>query len=193
MAIKENVLVAEGKAAYLPSSQNYIVTKDGRIFNRHGRELTPYDHYGSPHVTIRINGKRVNLSISQVVYKTFIGETNGRHIIHKDGNNYNNSVDNLYIVPSNLSDKQLADYEKWALPSVKKFIAQKKINSIKGFDTDNFIGEACLYLFKYLSLYKPDKYKFITWGNRYINWAFKVEYKRFKTIIAHETRKDFLL
>lgn len=182
----KNVQADGGRAAHLPPPwQDYIITDRGKVFNKHGRELKPQLHYGSVIVHTHIKSKHYALNVGQAVYKAFGDLKINRVVFHKDGNQWNNAIENLYVIPFEATDKQRAEYEVWAIPSVKKFIRKNNLNYIKGFDVDDFFGEALLVLWKNLSLYREGT-KFVSWAWKYIRMTFLWKWNTFKRIIKNE-------
>lgn len=189
----ENVQAEGGRAAHLPPPwQEYIITDKGKVFNKHGRELKPQLHNGSVIVHTRLNYKSSAINIAQAVYKAFGDYKIHRKVFHKDGDQWNNAIENLYVIPIEATSKAKAQYEQWAIPSIKKFIRKNNLNYIKGFDVDDFIGEALFVLWKNLSLYREGT-KFVSWAWRYIRLAFLWKWKKFKQIIKNEYYGEFIL
>lgn len=178
------------KTAKLPHPWNeYSITSDGRVFNRYGRELKQHMSKGTVIVDTNINYKRAILYVAKAVYETFGAEQQAvtRKIRHRDGNPWNNDISNLAAIPWTRTAETVQEYEKWAISSVKRYVAERALNSIRGFDVDNFIGDALLLLWKNLGMYKAGN-KFVTWAWKYCELAFKESYKKYKIRVTHEQR-----
>lgn len=77
--------------------KNYSATKDGNIVSGYsGKYLTKSKVGGYHSVTLRINGSSVSKSVHRLVAQAFIPNPNNLPTVnHKDGNGFNNHVDNL--------------------------------------------------------------------------------------------------
>lgn len=89
---------------YMGVNQNYEVSNYGRIRNsKTGKLIKPF---------LTDNGKKLRWTmhdssygydatlqflVDHTVYETFVGDCYGKIVKHKDGDNLNNLVDNLYI------------------------------------------------------------------------------------------------
>ena len=73
------------------------IRKNGRIDNRHGKELKPkIDKYGYETVVLTKNGKRKNYTVHKLVALAFLPNFKNKETInHIDGNKRNNNVNNL--------------------------------------------------------------------------------------------------
>lgn len=91
------------KLYFLGVNQNYEVSNYGRIRNsKTGKVINPF---------LSQNGKKLRWTmhdasipeatlqflVDHTVYETFVGDCYGKIVKHKDGDNFNNLVDNLYI------------------------------------------------------------------------------------------------
>lgn len=159
------------------------------------------DQYHEMVVRLHIDGKWRRRHVSKLVYSAFSDDPPQyddfrTHCI--DGNRRNCRIDNLgTALPQSLqrTDEQVTAYEQWCLPSIKRYIKQNEVNSIgNGFDVDDFIGNASLFLWKYLPLYNPRR-TFIAWGRKYIRMAFLKELeshnkrRKWETIYEPEEKK----
>lgn len=176
-----------GKTARLPPPwEKYFVTSGGEILNNNGRKLTPYFSNGTVFVRTHIDGKVRMLNVAQAVYKAFVGELPFRRkITHKDGNKFNNVPENLYAIPYQRTDEQREQYEQWAIPCVKRYIAMRTLNNITGFDVDDFIGEALWLMWRNLYTYDC-RVKFSTWSWKYLRMAFKHKFKKYSERVSFE-------
>lgn len=164
----------------------YKISNLGRVASPLGRELNIQhtgDKYKEAYIVLTVGGKRCSRHIAQLVYLHFSEKKmkyQGSQVLHIDGNPDNNRIDNLrtaLTVQDAVTEEQRRVYEEWCLPSIKLVIKQQNINALQ-IDVDNFIGEAALALWKYLPLYDPKRYKFITWAKRYIRWALLKELEK---------------
>lgn len=91
------------KLYFLGVNQNYEVSNYGRIRNsKTGKVIKPFlnqtgkklrwtmHHESIPEATLQF-------LVDHTVYETFVGDCYGKIVKHKDGDNFNNLVDNLYI------------------------------------------------------------------------------------------------
>src|SRR4051794_22528319 len=81
----------------------YTVNRDGVVYSEHsGRPLTPYDTpNGYKMVALCDRGRVQRIAVPRVVAEAFLGDGNGRHVNHIDGNKHNNAVDNLeWVTPA---------------------------------------------------------------------------------------------
>ncbi len=76
---------------------HYDVSVDGDVrSHKYCKPIKPYSHKGKPYVTLSINGKPRIMSVAKLVAAAFISNPKKHHIVgHKDGDVWNNSVDNL--------------------------------------------------------------------------------------------------
>lgn len=164
---------------------NYKVSNLGRVANgdRELKIMKTADKFKESYVVLHKDKKRHKKHISRLVYEAFSDKKmkhNTCHIIFLDDNKDNCRIDNLRVAlteDDEPSEEQIKAYEEWCFPTIKKFISDKKMNEMN-IDVDDFMGEAALILWKYLPLYKPQERSFISWGKRYINFAFLKEYER---------------
>lgn len=73
-------------------SRKYMINSKGEVIDIERKQSVVSKRRGN--ATIWENGKES--CIHALVYRAFVGEFNG-FICHKDGNKFNNSVDNLYL------------------------------------------------------------------------------------------------
>lgn len=75
----------------------YSITQDGRVFNKHGREMKQFDNgKGYLLVNLRHNGKSFSKAVHRIVAEVYLPTIEGkREVNHLDGDKQNNSVDNL--------------------------------------------------------------------------------------------------
>lgn len=77
----------------------YFVTKDGRLFNKKGKQLKLFDS-GKGYLQARIwNGEKcLTKYIHRLVWEAYMGPIpEGYQINHKDENKYNNDLSNLEV------------------------------------------------------------------------------------------------
>lgn len=191
----KRVLFEEWRRA--PDCPGYWVSNLGRIAR--GNNAPEYelkvsesqDKYKEPICRLSIDGKLRTRHLSRLVYIAFSDDPpqfKNFRTYALDGNRKNCRIDNLgTALPQSKARtaEQIKAYEAWCTPSIKRYIAQQKLNDVgRGFDVDNFIGEASLLLWKYLPGYNP-RTKFITWGRKYMRFAFLKEYNRHGYDIKH--------
>lgn len=165
---------------------NYKVSNLGRISNGEHelKVMKTADKFKESYVVLYKDKKRHKKHIARLVFDAFSEHKmkyDTCHIIFLDNNKNNCRLDNLRVALSEddePSEKQIKAFEKWCYPTIKKFIKDRGLNDMN-IDVDNFIGEASLFLWKYLPLYKPEK-SFISWGKKYINFAFLKECEKAK-------------
>lgn len=77
--------------------ENYFVTKEGIVFNKHKKQLSPVNNgRGYLILNINIEGKRRCKAIHRIVAEAFIPNPNNlSEVNHLDGNRYNNNISNL--------------------------------------------------------------------------------------------------
>lgn len=91
---------------------NYNGSTEGRVMNvRTQRILTPHkDLKGRMTVSLRNNGKQHTVKVRRVIAETFLGEHPGMDARNKNGDQTNNSIDNLEWC--NRSDTISSAYER---------------------------------------------------------------------------------
>lgn len=87
---------------YMGVNQNYEVSNYGRIRNsKTGKVIKPFLNQTGKKLrwTMHFTGFDTTLQflVDHTVYETFVGDCYGKIVKHKDGDNFNNLVDNLYI------------------------------------------------------------------------------------------------
>lgn len=77
--------------------KGYFITKDGRVFNKHNKQLSPVNNgKGYLILNINIDGKRKCKALHRMLAEAFIPNPNNLpEVNHKDANRMNNSLDNL--------------------------------------------------------------------------------------------------
>lgn len=77
--------------------ENYFVTQDGKVYNKHNKLLSPFDNgRGYLVLGLTIKGKIRTKAIHRLVAEAFIENPNNLpEVNHKDCNRLNNSVENL--------------------------------------------------------------------------------------------------
>lgn len=82
------------------SSSGLIVARDGKCYNSKGKERKPFDN-GNGYLFIPVwvygGGKAVQFYLHRLMAETFLGEAEfeDMQVNHKDGDKYNNSIENL--------------------------------------------------------------------------------------------------
>lgn len=75
---------------------NYAFSDKGEVFNLKTEKYR--NIYNKENLHLHLNGKEKRITISRVVYQLFIGQIpNKFYVAHKDGNSFNNSIENLYL------------------------------------------------------------------------------------------------
>lgn len=78
----------------------YKIYEDGTIISKYGREITKRLNNGRYEVRLHVNGKRVNYTLSRLVYyvfKPFNIENKDLCVSYKDDNKLNVHLNNLYL------------------------------------------------------------------------------------------------
>lgn len=85
-------------------NQNYEVSNYGRIRNsKTGKVLKPFLNQTGTKLKWTMHNYRygcdatLQFLVDHTVYETFVGGCYGKVVKHKDGDNFNNLVDNLYV------------------------------------------------------------------------------------------------
>ena len=76
---------------------NYYITKNGDIFNKHNKKITPVDNgRGYLIVGLTFEGKRIIKAVHRLLAEAFIDNPNNlSDVNHIDGDRRNNSLSNL--------------------------------------------------------------------------------------------------
>lgn len=78
----------------------YMVTKDGRIFNKHGKEKEVQHVNGYPQMMLYINCQMRFYYVHRIVAELYVPNPDGyKFVKHKDGNRFNNHASNLEWAP----------------------------------------------------------------------------------------------
>jgi hypothetical protein len=82
-----------------PYYDNYVVDKNGSVFNRHGKKLKPISHHTGYQVyTMRKDGKQKQVRAHRFVWEAIVGDIPEHlQINHKDGDKHNNHIANLEL------------------------------------------------------------------------------------------------
>ena len=80
-----------------PLNTNYLVSEDGRLYNKCRKSLTRgKNHKGYRRTSVVINGERKALLVHRIVAMTYLSNPNNLpEVNHIDGNKANNHVSNL--------------------------------------------------------------------------------------------------
>lgn len=78
-------------------SKEYLVTEDGKVFNKDGREMKPSEtHDGYLRVRLQKDLPRKLYRVHRIVAETYLENPNNFEVVnHKDNNPKNNNVNNL--------------------------------------------------------------------------------------------------
>ena len=82
----------------IPNFPGYKITPSGRIFNRHGRRLTPYNNpvTGYAQISLTRDGERHCTTVHRLLAETFLNNPAGKEQVnHVDGDKLNNHAANL--------------------------------------------------------------------------------------------------
>lgn len=113
----------------------YTLCRDGRILSPRGKALNAFSlTYPGSHVTMNIEGKNVKRNRAILIYNAFSEEpvdTTKFVVRFKDGDTYNASYDNLYLV----TKKEY--YESRAMNGKPKFSSGTKRNIRKEYKNNN--------------------------------------------------------
>ena len=89
---------------YYGVNQDYEVSNHGRIRNsKTNKIINPYMAQSGKKLKWTMHNSKngydatLQFLVDHTVYETFIGDCYDKEVKHKDGNNFNNMVDNLYI------------------------------------------------------------------------------------------------
>lgn len=155
------------------ANDNYEVSDKGRVrsYNYHseGHILTPTKRGQTWLCVILCNNcKKKAYSISNLVYETFIGKLkNGYTLLHKDGDIYNNSVENL--LPVKKIDKNFIKANKDSKPRKKNVYHRYNYFIITEDGNKTLIGGTSDLMKKYgIRTRQNVDQKFIMWEMRKI-------------------------
>ena len=154
----------------------YDISNLGNIRNVHTRRnITPRKKGAC--VVVQLKNKSFGIKkifIANEVFRHFNNnlKVDSFHIFHKDGNIWNNRLDNLYGSAHILNEttneqKQVFDYKVY---ECVRAIVYNRYN-IKGIDKEDLIQESVMLVYKYLPNYNF-KCKFITFCAKYVKYAY---------------------
>lgn len=189
----------EEKFAYLniKNFEDWQVSNYGYVLSHKGKKITPYMKNGALYFygSKIINGKkiRINRPIAHLVYECFAttkAKFKDYTILYKDGNKNNCRIDNLFVnltQDKNATQEQIDYFNRHIYICVKNRLKQLHIRDLylRGLDTDNIIGNAVMWCWKYLPTFAIEKATnvfsmFHSFVNKYVDFAFKKEYAYFK-------------
>lgn len=180
-----------------PPWENYMLTRDGDVYNKRGRKLKPQMQEGAVFIRTTINGKTRLFDLAQAVYHNFVEPRSKRHkVYHNDGDPWNNKAENLSTCPITHTAEQEKAYTEEIEKTVRMFIVCRNLAPLQrdGFDLDDFISDCYLQCWKYLGSFDSNKCKFVTWARHYMEYTFMSHYKKFKqkceTEIPYEASKN---
>ena len=186
-----------------PPWEGYQISNFGRVISPRGKVLNPIAMYHGGNYNVKcilkkvVNGKerRQNANVAVEVYRYFgEGYVNRAIVRHKDGDKFNNRIDNLFIArayttkPSREQEARIPEI----LPCVRSAVYKSGVMQYRreGMDVDNIIGEAAFMCWKYLASYNAQT-NFYGFCKKYARLAFLQEYKKFKRY-RNEIRLDDL-
>lgn len=141
----------------------------------------------------KANLKAVKRFVGLEVYKHFTDKPlRFKHfkIYHKDGNIWNNNINNLFALEhiTNKATKDQQDkFEKEAYKCVNSIV--NKLYNIKGFDKGNLIQESIMLIWKYLPNFKIGT-SFFMFCKRYVKYAFNSLIKQFREFYTFDGVKN---
>lgn len=170
------------------------VSNMGRMrYARNKRLCTLSTHCNSPACNVRYNGGCVRLHVAQEVWRAFgTGKaTPHTHVLHRDKDNFNCHIDNLYVVMDSntkVQDWQLELYHKSARRIILCELKKRGItNRYYGYDVDNIIGEALYIGWKYLPTIKRNTFTSLYYlMKKCVTWAIATEFRNGKEIRTAE-------
>lgn len=141
---------------YVKNSENkYMISNKGRVKSvlyykgkKKERILMPFFRKEKqPAVKIRVDGKKTNFYISNLVAEAFLKHIEGYVLIHKDGNSMNNSLENLMYVEK--SKARSIARKSQGVPVIK--IDKNTLEELDNYSTiseaakSNFIDISCIH------------------------------------------------
>lgn len=174
-----------------PPFDGYRISNYGRIINSRGREMKPYcQWYRGYHEIVALLTKQKDkcrqrkiANIGVEVYKRWgKGYRDGVKVRHKDGNKYNNRIDNLEIsegYTKTASPELVRRFEREARPCILHYLRQTGWTKSNVVDLDDVIQGALLLIWLYLPQFaNMHNLGFYGFCKRYAKLAALAEYKR---------------
>lgn len=149
-------------------------------------------------VVVSLKNKKANLdavkrSVGLEVYRHFAKEPlrfKKFKVYHKDGNIWNNHIDNLFAlehITNNATKEQQDKFESEAYKCVKNIV--NTLYNIKGFDKENLVQESIMLIWKYLPNFKIGN-NFFVFCKRYVNYAFQNLIKQFNEFYCFSKKQE---
>lgn len=174
-----------------PPFDGYRISNYGRIINSRGWEIKPYcQWYRGCYVVVAVLTKQKDkcrqrkiANIGVEVYKRWgKGYRDGVKVRHKDGNKYNNRIDNLEICggyTKTASPELVRRFEQEARPCVVHWLKGAGWTKNRVVDRDDIIQNALLLIWLHLPQF-ADMHTIGFYGfcKRYAKLAALAEYKR---------------
>ena len=159
------------------------ISNFGTVISSKGKIVKPYYKNKCLNIDIKkIKNKKVIdrlvCSVSQLVYKYFGKDVPNCDfkVRHIDGNVYNLRIDNLKIYETNKTQQQIEVYNKLVIPTCKHIFFNSSYAKDSSLDIDNILGNAYMFVWKYLGNYDITK-SFYIFCLKYVKVACITEYK----------------
>lgn len=180
---------------FAPPWDGYKISNYGRIISPKGKELKPHaqrarrgKNYFAVICSLKIERKGFYLrkiaNVAVEVYRHFgKGYRNGVKVYHKDGDKFNNRIDNLFISKGYTTEPTAEQLAR--VPDIKPCVthALKVMDCIRyrkyGMDIDNVIGEAIYLCWLHLPQYLIGT-SFYSFCKKNTKRAFLKEFKQWK-------------
>lgn len=177
---------------FAPPWDDYQISNFGRVISPRGKVLNPISLKSGKSYNVicilkkTVHGKerRKNANLAVEVYRYFgEGYVHRAQVVHRDGNKFNNRIDNLFIARAYTvkPSQEQTDKIPEIIPCVKSCLCASGVMQYKrdGMDIDNIFGEAVFLCWKYLSQYST-KTSFYAYCRKYTRLSLLQEWKKFK-------------
>ena len=175
-----------------PPFDGYRISNYGRIINSRGWEIKPYcQWYRGWYTVVAVLTKQKDkwrqrkiANIGVEVYKRWgKGYRDGVKVRHKDGNKYNNSIDNLEIsegYTKTASPELVRRFEREARPCILHYLQQTGWTKSNVVDLDDVIQGALLLIWLHLPQFEDKQHTigFYRFCMGYTRLTVLAEYKR---------------